>query len=50
MASIRPCLALVPRTVARRQFSLTSRRRLQDNWDQEALPGANVPFNGKISQ
>ena len=47
MASIRPCLALVPRTVSRRQFSLSQRKRLQDNWDQEALPGSNVPFNSK---
>ncbi len=47
MASIRPCLALVPRTIGRRQFSLTQRRRLTDNWDQEALPGSNVPFNSK---
>jgi hypothetical protein len=48
MASIRPCLALVPRTIGRRQFSLTQRRRLTDNWDQEALPGSNVPFNSKL--
>jgi hypothetical protein len=47
MASLRPCLALVPRTIGRRQFSLTQRKRLQDNWDQEALPGSNVPFNSK---
>ncbi len=47
MASIRPCLALVPKTIGRRQFSLSQRKRLQDNWDQEALPGANVPFNSK---
>ncbi|CAF0817083.1 unnamed protein product [Adineta steineri] len=45
MASLRPCLSLVPKTVGRRQFSLSSRKRLQDNWDQEALPGSNVPFN-----
>ncbi|CAF1430258.1 unnamed protein product [Adineta ricciae] len=45
MASLRPCLSLVPKTVGRRQFSLSLRRRLQDNWDQEALPGSNVPFN-----
>lgn len=49
MASIRPCLALVPRTVSRRQFSLSQRKRLQDNWDQEALPGSNVPFNSNSS-
>jgi hypothetical protein len=47
MASMRPGLALVPKVVGRRQFSLTPRRRLQDNWDQEALPGANVPFSSK---
>ncbi len=47
MSSIRPCLALVPKTIGRRQFSLSQRKRLQDNWDQEALPGANVPFNSK---
>ena len=47
MASMRPGLALVPKVVGRRQFSLTARRRLQDNWDQEALPGSNVPFNSK---
>ncbi|CAF4719225.1 unnamed protein product, partial [Rotaria magnacalcarata] len=34
MASLRPCLALVPRVVGRRQFSLTQRLRLKDNWDQ----------------
>jgi hypothetical protein len=45
MSSIRLCLALVPKTIGRRQFSLSQRKRLQDNWDQEALPGANVPFN-----
>ncbi len=45
MASFRPCLALVPKTIGRRQFSLSQRKRLQDNWDQEALPGSNVPFN-----
>ncbi len=47
MASIRPCLALVPRTIGRRQFSLSQRKRLQDNWDQEALPGSNIPFSSK---
>jgi hypothetical protein len=47
MSSIRPCLALVPKTIGRRQFSLSQRKRLQDNWDQEALPGSNVPFNSK---
>jgi hypothetical protein len=47
MASFRPCLALVPKTIGRRQFSLSQRKRLQDNWDQEALPGSNVPFNSK---
>jgi hypothetical protein len=47
MASIRPCLALVPKTIGRRQFSLTQRRRLQDNWDQECLPGSTVPFSSK---
>ncbi|CAF1562758.1 unnamed protein product [Rotaria magnacalcarata] len=45
MASLRPCLALVPRVVGRRQFSLTQRLRLKDNWDQECLPGANLPFD-----
>jgi hypothetical protein len=48
MASIRSGLALVPKVIGRRQFSLSQRKRLQDNWDQEALPGANVPFNSKI--
>ena len=47
MASMRSGLALVPKVVGRRQFSLSTRRRLQDNWDQEALPGSNVPFNSK---
>jgi hypothetical protein len=47
MASIRPCLTLVPKTISRRQFSLSRRTRLQDNWDQEVLPGSNVPFNSK---
>jgi hypothetical protein len=47
MASIRPGLALVPKVIGRRQFSLSQRMRLTDNWDQEALPGANVPFNSK---
>ncbi|CAF3514821.1 unnamed protein product [Rotaria socialis] len=45
MASIRPCLALVSKTAGRRQFSLSQRMRLKDNWDQECLPGANVPFS-----
>ncbi|CAF0877437.1 unnamed protein product [Adineta ricciae] len=45
MASLRPSLALVPKVVGRRQFSLSQRMRLKDNWDQEALPGSNVPFN-----
>ncbi len=47
MASIRPSLCLVPKVIGRRQFSLSQRKRLQDNWDQEALPGSNVPFNSK---
>ena len=47
MASLRPSLALVPKVVGRRQFSLSQRKRLQDNWDQEALPGANLPLNSK---
>ena len=47
MASLRPSLALVPKVVGRRQFSLSQRMRLKDNWDQEALPGSNVPFNSK---
>ncbi len=47
MASLRPSLALVPKVIGRRQFSLSRRMRLQDNWDQEALPGANVPFKSK---
>ncbi|CAF2973493.1 unnamed protein product [Rotaria socialis] len=45
MASLRSGLALVPRVVGRRQFSLTQRLRLKDNWDQECLPGANAPFD-----
>lgn len=45
MASLRPSLALIPKVVGRRQFSLSQRMRLKDNWDQEALPGSNVPFN-----
>lgn len=49
MASIRPCLALVPKQVARRQFSLSVRRRMKDNWEQEALPGSNLPFSSKIN-
>lgn len=48
MASLRPTLALVPRVVGRRQFSLSQRLRLQDNWDQECIPGANVPFDSKL--
>lgn len=44
---MRPTLALVHKVLGRRQFSLSRRMRLQDNWDQEALPGANVPFNSK---
>ncbi len=48
MATIRSGLALVPKVIGRRQFSLSQRKRLQDNWDQEALPGSNVPFNSKI--
>jgi len=47
MASIRPSLCLVPKVIGRRQFSLSQRMRLKDNWDQEALPGSNVPFNSK---
>jgi hypothetical protein len=47
MASMRPVLALVPKVIGRRQFSLSQRLRLKDNWDQEALPGSNVPFNSK---
>ena len=47
MASARTGLALVPKVIGRRQFSLSRRSRLQDNWDQEALPGSNVPFNSK---
>jgi len=47
MASMRPGLALVPKVIGRRQFSLSRRFRLKDNWDQEALPGSNVPFNSK---
>jgi hypothetical protein len=47
MATIRSGLALVPKVIGRRQFSLSQRKRLQDNWDQEALPGSNVPFNSK---
>ena len=47
MASIRPGLALVPKLIGRRHFSLSRRALLQDNWDQEALPGSNVPFNSK---
>jgi hypothetical protein len=48
MASMRPGLALVPKVIGRRQFSLSTRRRLTDNWDQELLPGSNVPFSSKI--
>ena len=47
MTSIRSGLTLVPRVIGRRQFSLSQRMRLQDNWDQEHLPGSNVPFNSK---
>lgn len=47
MASLRPGLALVPKVVGRRQFSLTQRVRLQDNWDQECIPASTVPFNSK---
>jgi hypothetical protein len=47
MASIRSGLCLVPKVIGRRQFSLSQRMRLKDNWDQEALPGSNVPFNSK---
>jgi hypothetical protein len=47
MASIRPGLALVPKVIGRRQFSLSRRSRLQDNWDQECLPGSTVPFSSK---
>ena len=45
MATLRPSLALVSKTVGRRQFGLSQRRPMKDNWDQEALPGSNVPFN-----
>jgi hypothetical protein len=45
MASMRSSLVLAPKVIGRRQFSLSQRRRLKDNWDQEALPGSNVPFN-----
>lgn len=47
MATLRPCMNVVPKVLARRQFSLSTRRQLQDNWDQLALPGSNVPFNSK---
>lgn len=47
MASMRPTLTLIPKVLGRRQFSLSQRMRLQDNWDQEALPGANMPFSSK---
>ncbi|CAF2733445.1 unnamed protein product [Rotaria sp. Silwood2] len=45
MASLRPGLALVPRVIGRRQFSLSQRMRLQDNFDTECLPGSSVPFD-----
>ncbi|CAF1007790.1 unnamed protein product [Rotaria sordida] len=45
MASIRPGLALVPKVIGRRQFSLSQRMRLQDNFDTECVPGSSVPFN-----
>ena len=46
---MRPTLTLIPQVLGRRQFSLSQRMRLQDNWDQEALPGANIPFSSKLN-
>ncbi|CAF1182771.1 unnamed protein product [Rotaria sp. Silwood1] len=45
MSTLRPGLALVPRIIGRRQFSLSQRMRLQDNFDTECVPGASVPFD-----
>jgi len=45
--TMRPLLSVVPPVtrVIQRKFHTTKLLRMQDNWDQEALPGANVPFN-----